>query len=110
MTIRTRTSTRPSPGPSEFARAARILKLLGHPERLRILSSLRQGELTVSELCEACGLEQAICSQHLRRLRRLRVVAGRKAGPKVHYRVIEPRVGQILGCIAAGRPRPAAAR
>jgi DNA-binding transcriptional ArsR family regulator len=104
------TRTRPAPGLSEFVRAARILKLLGHPDRLLILSALRRGELSVSELCDACGLEQAICSQHLRRLRRLDVVACRKAGPKVHYRVIEPRVRSILGCIAGTRSRNAASR
>ena len=84
---------------SVLARAAEIIKLLGHRERLLILEALEQGELTVSEICEACDLGQAICSQHLRRLRQLGVVACRKAGLNVHYRVVEPKVHHILECI-----------
>ena len=83
-------------------RAANILKLLGHPERLMILEVLESGELTVGDICSACSLEQAICSQHLRRLRQLEVVACRKAGLHVYYRVVEPKVRHILNCIRIG--------
>ena len=82
-----------------LARAAEIIKLLGHRERLMILEALEPGELSVTEICEQCGLEQAIGSQHLRRLRQLKVVAGRKDGLNVYYRVIEPKVHHILECI-----------
>ncbi len=85
--------------PKSLARAAEIIKLLGHRERLMILAALEAGERTVSELCRTCGLEQAICSQHLRRLRELDVVSCRKDGQNVYYRVIEPRVRRILDCI-----------
>ena len=82
-----------------IARAAGIIKLIGHPERLMILEALEQGELTVGEICEVCDLEQAVCSQHLSRLRRLGVVDGRKNGLNVHYRITEPKVYHILRCI-----------
>lgn len=85
--------------PKSLARAAEIIKLLGHRKRLMILAALEEGERTVSELCRTCGLEQAICSQHLRRLRELDVVSCRKDGQNVYYRVIEPRVRRILDCI-----------
>ena len=87
-------------------RAADIIKLLGHSERLVILEALEAGELTVGDICAACGLEQAICSQHLRRLRQLEVVACRKHGLNVYYRVVEPKVRIILGCIRAGDAAP----
>lgn len=80
-------------------RAAEIIKLLGHRERLMILEALEVGERSVSDICEACDLEQAICSQHLRRLRQLKVVACRKAGVNVFYHVTEPKVHHILHCI-----------
>jgi DNA-binding transcriptional ArsR family regulator len=89
--------------PHSLARAADIIKLLGHRERLMILEALDQGERTVSELCRACGLPQAICSQHLRRLRALDIVSCRKDGQNVHYRVIEPRVRGILACVGDDR-------
>ena len=82
-----------------LARAAEIIKLLGHRERLLIVEALEQGERTVTGICETCSLEQAICSQHLRRLRGLGVVACRKDGPNVYYRVIEPKVHHILECV-----------
>jgi ArsR family transcriptional regulator len=80
-------------------RAAEIIKLLGHRERLMILEALESGERTVSDIFSACGLEQAICSQHLSRLRQLKVVACRKDGLNVYYRVVEPKVHHILNCI-----------
>ena len=92
--------------PNSLTRAAGIIKLLGHRERLMILEALGRGERTVSELCRDCGLPQAICSQHLRRLRAMDVVSCRREGQNVHYRVIEPTVRGILDCICeTRRPR-----
>lgn len=85
--------------PRVLQRAAEIIKLLGHAERLKIVEVLEGGEHTVGELCELCGLEQAICSQHLGRLRALHVVAARKQGQHVIYRLVEPKVPMILECI-----------
>ncbi len=85
--------------PAMLKRAADIIKLLGHPERLKIVEALEGGELTVSAVCDVCHLEQAICSQHLSRLRQKKVVEARKAGANVHYRVVEPKVHHILECI-----------
>jgi DNA-binding transcriptional ArsR family regulator len=85
--------------PAMLKRAADIIKLLGHPERLKIVEALEAGELTVSEICALCRMEQAICSQHLGRLRGAQVVQCRRDGPNVHYRVVEPKVHHILECI-----------
>jgi ArsR family transcriptional regulator len=85
--------------PRVIARAAEIIKLLGHRERLMILEALEPGELTVTAICDTCRLGQAVCSQHLRRLRQLGVVACRREGPRVFYRVTEPKVRHILHCI-----------
>lgn len=85
--------------PSVLARAAEIIKLLGHRERLTILEALEPGELSVTEICRECRMPQAICSQHLRRLRALNVVACRKEGLNVFYRVTDPKVRTILNCL-----------
>jgi ArsR family transcriptional regulator len=85
--------------PAILKRAADIIKLLGHPERLKIVEALESGERSVGQICEACDLAQAICSQHLARLRRQHVVASRKDGLHVRYRVVEPKVHLILECI-----------
>jgi ArsR family transcriptional regulator len=85
--------------PKALGRAAQIIKLLGHPERLMIVEALEGGERTVSEVYELCDLDQAICSQHLRKLRELNVVEARKEGLNVRYRIVEPKVYHILNCI-----------
>ena len=85
--------------PDVLRRAADIIKLLGHPERLKIVEALEPGELSVSEICDLCDLEQPICSQHLSRLRRHAVVSARRDGPHVRYRVVEAKVHHILECI-----------
>lgn len=85
--------------PATLKRAADIIKLLGHPDRLKIVEALEATERTVTEICEICRLEQAICSQHLGRLRRHKVVAAQKDGQHVRYRVIKPKVHHILECI-----------
>ena len=92
--------------PAVLSRAAGIIKLLGHPERLMIVEALEKGDRTVSEICAACGLDQAICSQHLRRLRLLSVVSARKQGLNVFYRITEPKVYHILECIRTCDVRP----
>ena len=92
--------------PAVLARAAEIIKLLGHRERLMIVEAMERGELTVTDICELCGLGQAICSQHLRRLRQLGVVSCRKEGLNVYYRVTEPKVHHILECIRSCDIRP----
>lgn len=85
--------------PDVLARAADIIKLLGHPERLKIVEVLERGEASVSQIREAVGLPQAIVSQHLARLRGAGVVAARRDRVNVRYRVVEPKVHHILKCI-----------
>lgn len=85
--------------PEQLARAAEIIKLLGHPDRLKILEVLERGEATVSEIQDTLGLPQAIVSQHLAKMRGLNVVSARREGNHVYYRVVEPKVQHVLECI-----------
>ncbi len=85
--------------PALLARAAEIIKMLGHPERLKIVEVLERGEATVSEIQEAIGIPQAIVSQHLARMRGCNIVVARRDGSYVRYRVVEPKVHHILNCI-----------
>ena len=64
---------------------AERFKALGEPARLQILTALRDGELTVSDLVEATGLGQANLSKHLQTLHALGFVRRRKEGLYVHY-------------------------
>jgi DNA-binding transcriptional ArsR family regulator len=85
--------------PDILRRAAEIIKLLGHPDRLKIVEVLEAGEATVSDIQRQLGLGQAIVSQHLAKLRGAHVVAARREGVHVHYRLTEDKVPHILQCI-----------
>ena len=85
--------------PTTLMRAADIIKVLGHPERLKIVEVLERRETTVSDIQEALRLPQAIVSQQLAKMRGCGIVAQRRDGIHVHYRIVEPKVHHILRCI-----------
>lgn len=85
---------------------ARMLRCLGHPVRLRILDFLeRRDEATVTEVYEALGLEQAVCSQHLNLMRDKGILARRKDGVNVFYRLGDPRALKVLSCLRGSAAR-----
>lgn len=74
-----------------------FLKLIGDSSRLKILSSIGSGEKNVSEIIAETGLPQTLVSFHLKILRdREVVVANRKGGPFVHYRLRDPSLLNLL--------------
>jgi DNA-binding transcriptional ArsR family regulator len=80
--------------------AAAMLKCIGHPIRLQIIDLLdRQGELTVTAIYETLGIEQAVASQHLNLMRDKGVLASRRDGVNVYYRIDDARVTQVIDCI-----------
>lgn len=79
--------------------AAECLRTLAHPHRLRMVQMLLQGDFTVAELAEACGLPSAMASEHLRLMQRCGFLSSEKDGRKVFYRVSEPHLKNILKCI-----------
>ncbi|MEJ2237739.1 MAG: metalloregulator ArsR/SmtB family transcription factor [Gemmatimonadales bacterium] len=85
--------------PEALSRAADTIKLLGHPERLKIVEILESGEATVSQIQEELGMPQAIVSQHLAKMRGCGIVAAERDGVHVYYSVLEPKVRHILECI-----------
>jgi ArsR family transcriptional regulator len=62
-----------------------MLRTLSDPTRLRLLSVLQDGELSVSALCDRLHLAQPTVSHHLGRLRTARLVANRRDGKQVFY-------------------------
>jgi DNA-binding transcriptional ArsR family regulator len=70
-------------------------KALGEPARLRILSELRAGEATVSDLVDATGMGQANVSKHLQLLHTLGFVERRKEGLHVFYSLADTTVFQL---------------
>jgi ArsR family transcriptional regulator len=77
-------------------RIARQLELLAHPARLRIVIELREKEACVSELQAALARPQPYVSQQLCVLREAGIVACRREGQFVYYRLVDPFVEQLL--------------
>jgi ArsR family transcriptional regulator, arsenate/arsenite/antimonite-responsive transcriptional repressor len=97
-----------------FGQIADRFKALAEPARLRILDALRHDELTVGELGERTGLNQANLSKHLQLLHALAFVARRKDGLFVRYSLRNDDVFALCDIMCGGlanraaRPRPAA--
>ena len=70
-----------------FDLAAELFGVLATPMRLRVISALCQEEKTASQLLEEIDTTQPNLSQHLTVLYRSGILAKRKAGAQVFYRV-----------------------
>lgn len=80
-------------------RACRLLKVLSNPDRLMILCELAQGERRVGELETRLGIGQPTLSQQLTVLRTEALVDTRREGRHIHYRLISPQVGALIGVL-----------
>jgi len=69
------------------ASAGALLKALANPDRLLLLCQLSLGERNVSELEQLLGIQQPTLSQQLAVLRREGLVATRREGKQVYYRI-----------------------
>lgn len=88
--------------PQVVALVAERFKALAEPARLEILSCLRAGEMTVSELVEETGLGQANVSKHLQLLLSLGFVTRRKEGLFAYYVLADKEVFRLCD-IMCGR-------
>ncbi len=79
--------------------AEQMLKILANKNRLMILCSLQDGEMSVSELNEAVPLAQSALSQHLAALRKVQIVATRRESQTIYYRVVDKNVVSILATL-----------
>jgi len=76
--------------------AARALKAISHPLRLKILCVIGDEETCVQDIVEAVGTSQSNISQHLAILRDKDVLLTRKDANRVFYRVGDPRTLQLI--------------
>lgn len=75
----------------DLATLAQGLGLLGHPVRLAIVMSLRDGEKNVGELVRMFKAHQPTVSMHLAALRRSNLVTAQRKGRAVYYSINVPR-------------------
>ncbi|MGH7000753.1 MAG: ArsR/SmtB family transcription factor [Stellaceae bacterium] len=98
----------PSPKRRLFAGLAEIAKVLGHGHRLEIVELLAQGERSVDALAERVGLPVANASQHLRLMRRVGILASRRDGKRILYRISDPSVLKLTAALHRVAERNAA--
>ena len=75
---------------------AGLLGVLSHPARIRIIEELRDGEMDVTTLQEQLGISHTGVSQHLSLLRAHRLLAERREGRHVFYRLRQPELAAWL--------------
>jgi ArsR family transcriptional regulator len=83
----------------KFNTEAEILKVLGHPIRLKIVAGLCTRECNVKHIWECLGLPQATVSQHLALLKHKGIIEGKREGVEVHYSVINPLAKKIISML-----------
>lgn len=88
-----------TPKQALFAEFAMVARVLGHAHRLELLEFLAQGELSVEALARRLGLPIANTSQHLQQLRRAGLVAPRRDGKFVYYRLGDNTVLSLLASL-----------
>jgi ArsR family transcriptional regulator, virulence genes transcriptional regulator len=76
--------------------AAELLAAMSNTKRLLILCNLLDEELSVNELSERVGLAQSPLSQHLSKLRAMKLVSTRREGQMIFYRLASDSVTQVL--------------
>lgn len=79
--------------------AAAMLRALSHEARLAVLCEINDGERSAGELVECSGLSQSALSQHLAKLREEGLVATRRDGQTIFYRIADPKVQRLLAVL-----------
>lgn len=78
---------------------AAVAKAVAHPHRLELLEQLAQGERSVEVLADRIRVSIANASQHLQHMRRAGLVAGRREGKFVFYRLADDSVLELLASL-----------
>jgi len=79
---------------------AALLKAMGNGRRLMVLCKLvEHGEMTVTDLAREVALSQSALSQHLAKMRDEGLVAFRREGQTLWYRIADPRTEALLATL-----------
>ena len=81
--------------------AAKLLRTMSNEHRLMILCRLGDGELSAGDLLVGTTLSQSALSQHLAVLREDGLVATRRAGLNIFYRIADPSALLVIETLAA---------
>ncbi|MGD2272118.1 MAG: metalloregulator ArsR/SmtB family transcription factor [Desulfobacterales bacterium] len=80
----------------ELERLSLTYKVMGDPNRLKIVMALKNVEMCVCDLAVFLGISESAVSHQLRRLRDLALVKKRRAGQVIYYSLDDEHVSQLL--------------
>ena len=86
----------------DFEDAAEVLRTLAHPHRLHIVELLLEGDKTVGELADSCGIASSVASEHLRRLRDRGILNRTRDGRSMYYSIRSPGLDSVIRCVRNG--------
>ena len=75
---------------------AELFSAFSDPSRVKIISALSEGEMNVSAIAEIVDLSESATSHHLRSLRQMRLVRGRKQGRQVFYNLDDDHIEKLF--------------
>ncbi len=91
---------RPKPlDPQVLNAAARVLRVLAHADRLRMIEILMHQQVSVSELAAMVKLPAPAVSQHLNHMAAHGIVEGDRRDRQVFYRVINANACHLVECL-----------
>ncbi|UCC53119.1 MAG: helix-turn-helix transcriptional regulator [Anaerolineaceae bacterium] len=80
------------------AQMAELFSALSDTRRIQIIAALTQGEMNVGTLAEKVGISESAVSHHMRHLRQMRLVRGRKEGRYVYYALDDQHINDLFRC------------
>jgi ArsR family transcriptional regulator len=80
-------------------RASKVLRCIGHPDRLRIVECLESGTLPVGSMTKALGLSQVRLSKHLSVLKKHGIVSSAARANYRDYSIAYPGIIPLLNCM-----------
>jgi len=81
---------------TDIDRVTKIFKAMGDPTRLKILWALKLGEMCVCDIAAFLGISESAISHQLRTLRHLELVANRRQGTILYYRLNDEHVSRLI--------------
>ena len=92
--------------PHEIAALSDTFRLLGEPNRLRLVLACMAGGRSVGELTDELAISQSLASQHLRLLRTARILRAVRDGRHVRYALDDVHVREVLANMVAHFTEP----
>ncbi len=75
---------------------AEIFKILAHPDRIRLIEEMKEGEKDVNTVAEILNLSGPRVSQHLTLMRAHRIVEEERDGRHHRYHLVQPEIAQWI--------------